>query len=189
MNEVLRRKSTKYPVKSNPTFAKASAGARRNISLLIICMFALTTFNPSLRCESKKETTTKKRRRQKPPKPVGPNHKPIEGAQANPPVLNREIEKQKDHDKICNILSFASNIFGNFVQLAREPNNQENVGEQVGNMAENVFHIVSEATKAKLIEKPDLETEKLLQYLESDEFRKDLQKIVNEILNEEKESN
>jgi len=162
----------------------------KKLCLFTLCIFTLTIFNPTLLCESQEEApTTKRRRRQKPSKPGRTSQKPIPDDQANPTLLNYEQEKQKDHEKMCNILGFASNIFGNFVQLVTEPKDQENVGAQVGNMAENVFHIVAEATKAKLSQTPDQETEQLLEYLESDEFRQDLQKIVSEILEQKNEEN
>jgi len=143
---------------------------KARISLLVITF--LTCQAPLV--ANKATTETKKRNSQTKPS-------------SRPCPQNYQQMKQEDHEKICSILGYASNIFGNFVQLVRESHSQENVGEQVGNMAENVFHIVAEATKAKIIEDPDSESAQILEYLSSENFKEDLQKIIDEILeNEEK---
>lgn len=93
-----------------------------------------------------------------------------------------EQQKEEDHQQVCNILGFASNIFGNFVQLVSAPNNRENVGQQVGNMAQNVYHIVAEATKSVQLCKSGATKSNILEYLQSDAFKEDLIKIVDKQL-------
>jgi len=117
----------------------------------------------SLVCESSTDSTTKQRQSQS-----KPNHN----------QMTYEQKKEEDHRQVCNILGFASNIFSNFVQLVSAPNSRENVGQQVGNMAENVFHIVSEATKSVIVYKSGKTESDVLDYLQSEQFKKDLTEII-----------
>jgi len=91
-----------------------------------------------------------------------------------------EQVQQQQHQQMCNILGHASNIFGNFVQLVSKPNDRENVGAQVGNMAQNIFHIVSEANSSPQRKSEQNQNEQdILAYLNSKQFKQDLE---NEIL-------
>ena len=89
--------------------------------------------------------------------------------------MTYEERQQVQHQQMCNILGHASNIFGNFVQLVSRPNNQANVGAQVGNMAQNIFHIVAQATSNKALSKSE---QNILKYLNSARFKQDLEKEI-----------
>ena len=123
-----------------------------------------------------KPNQSKPRQKPKPFKPVKPP-KPI----PQQPQDYEQVQKE-DHERVCNILGFASNIFGNFVQLIRDPNNERNIGSQVGNMAQNIFHIVAQATKRFNIHKSDPSNLRLLEYLHSKDFAEDLTTLVLEQL-------
>jgi len=89
--------------------------------------------------------------------------------------MTYEERQQVQHQQMCNILGHASNIFGNFVQLVSRPNNQANVGAQVANMAQNIFHIVAEAASNKALSKSEQD---ILKYLNSAKFKQDLEKEI-----------
>jgi len=89
--------------------------------------------------------------------------------------MTYEERQQLQHQQTCNILGHASNIFGNFVQLVSRPNDQANIGAQVGNMAQNIFHIVAEAASNKALSKSEQD---ILKYLNSTKFRQDLEKEI-----------
>jgi len=87
--------------------------------------------------------------------------------------------QQQQHQQMCNILGHASNIFNNFVHLVSKPNDKDNIGQQVGNMAQNIFHIVAEATKTTSQNKTTTSSQKdILDYLQSDVFVKELTAII-----------
>jgi len=100
----------------------------------------------------------------------------------NSQQMSYEQRKEEDHRQVCNILGFASNIFSNFIQLVSAPNSRENVGQQIGNMAENVYHIVSEATKSAYFYKSGATESNILAYLQSEQFKKDLTEIIEKQL-------
>jgi len=140
----------------------------------------------------KRKPKRNNRRRQKPNKPRQNKPKPYKPPKPPKPIpqtpQNYEQVQKEDHVRVCNILGYASNIFGNFVQMVKEPKDQRNVGQQVGNMAQNIFHIVSEATKhipiykspnneSQLEEYPDA-----LEYLNSQDFITDLTSLILEQL-------
>jgi len=87
--------------------------------------------------------------------------------------MTYEERQQAQHQQTCNILGHASNIFGNFVQLVSKPDDQINIGNQVGNIAQNIFHIVAEAASNK-----SANQQNILDYLHSEKFKKDLEKEI-----------
>jgi len=98
--------------------------------------------------------------------------------------MTYEQIKQEDHRQTCNILGFASNIFNNFVRLVSNPNSKENVGIQVGNMAANIYLIVAEASKSIDKTKSNINQIDILDYLQSEQFKQDLTKIILKKLEE-----
>jgi len=94
--------------------------------------------------------------------------------------LTYEQTQQAQHQQVCNILGHASNIFGNFVQLVSRPNDRDNIGAQVGNMAQNIFHIVAEAASNRSLSKSEQNQNEqdILKYLSSKAFKKDLEKEI-----------
>ena len=128
-----------------------------------------------------KPTNQNKPRRQKPkpkPKPaLEPTERPI-------PQSREELDK-KDHNRICNILGFASNIFGNFINIVRDPHDRNNIGRQVGDMAQTIFNLVAQATTKKVhINELEVDTKDLTDYIISQEFIKELTTLIEQQLEE-----
>jgi len=146
----------------------------------VVCISVITTTVPLFSKEKKERTAStrysnpkqKKRKQNKPRRQNKPRHQ-------RPKPQNREELDRKDHNRICNILGHAANIFGNFVNIVREPHNRDNIGRQVGNMAQNVFHIVAHATtKSMSIDGADIHSKDLTAYILSEEFKEALTDLI-----------
>ena len=123
----------------------------------------------------------------KKPSPQRPNNTP----HTPYPQSTHQQAQQQNHQQMCNILGHASNIFTNFVHLVSRPNDRDHIGQQVGNMAQNIFHIVAEAAKPNAQRKHDnygialqntQDVQNILDYLQSEAFIEQLtQKIMEQI--------
>jgi len=129
-------------------------------TLLALSMLASTPINPQEKARPKER---EKPQRDEPPYPQDPVHQNM-----------REIQ-QEEHRGMCTILGFASNIFGNFVQLVKESDNKDNVARQVGNIAQNIFYIASEATKSRITKSVN----QSVQFINSPEFQ---ERLMQELL-------
>ncbi|MFC1842612.1 hypothetical protein ACFLYU_03065 [Candidatus Dependentiae bacterium] len=112
--------------------------------------------------------------------------KPNQNAQNLTHQPTHQQVQQQQRQQMCNILGYASNIFSNFVHMVSKPNDKDNIGAQVGNMAQNIFHIVAEASSNK--NKSKLNNKNILDYLASNKFKEDLTQEILTTLGQIKDS-
>jgi len=91
--------------------------------------------------------------------------------------LQRQEMDNKDHESLCSILGYAANIFGHFVNIVKENDNNELISQQVAHIAQNILGIASEVIKKYQKHKAD-PNNKLLKSLESKEFKEKLEKAI-----------